>query len=195
MRTLDQLQDGARVCIPCHYNSGRKATVRCTAGHYDLIHIAIDDMPDRPYQSVLDGYLHIDVVGIREDLAIPADEPYMGYHRKEAEEIVEAVRHININYFAGTLKVLSETEEYYPLHSRDESPVKPLEAHLGGTWQAFYREGENWIVEAEKRSKKTIYLTKSTAQSDDDADIARQEALLENACEDGQMPGAMPADI
>lgn len=194
MRTLDKLPEGHRIVIPCRYNSGRNATVRVTENHYDIVHISIDDLPCRPYQSIADGYLHLDLDGINKNLAIAPDAPYVGYRRAEAEQVVEAVRQININYFAGTLAVLSDSEEYINLRSRDEYPVKPLEAHLGANWQAFYF-GENWIKEAEKRGKKPVFITRPTEQDDNDADVARREALLEQACEDGQMPGAMPADI
>lgn len=46
--------------------------------------------------------------------------------------------------------------------------------------------------ESERRSGKRVYLTRRTPDGPDEDDrVARQEAYLEQACEDGQIPGAL----
>lgn len=117
MRTLDKLpqhksNDGYlhRVCIPCIYNSGRKATVRATIGYPEIIHISIDTDSDRPYQGVLDSYLHVDTEKITEWLSHSPDESIMGHYYQEALDCIEMIKGINKYYFAEMLTVLSDNK-------------------------------------------------------------------------------------
>jgi len=153
MRNLETLPEGNKVVIPCVYNSGRRAYVRATIGHPEVIHISIETDRERPYQRVVDGYLHLDTDRIDRDLQISPDEPVGGYRKKEAEEIAKMAGGINKHYFAGTLLVMSDypTKMIVDRKIGDETweVVVPMtETHLGGSWQHYYQD-KNWLREAE----------------------------------------------
>lgn len=160
MNALNQLPEGKRICIPCQYNGGRTATVRATLGHPEIIHIAIDTDEHRPYQSIADGYLHIDRQRIDEWLAKDPAEPYGGHRHQDALDAIEMIKGINKYYFAGTLTVLSCSTE---IARKDISGamydvVLPMaSAHLGGSWQDYYQDNL-WVAEAETIKGSAIYL-------------------------------------
>jgi len=161
MNNLKRLPEGAKVVIPCVYNSGRRAYVRATVGHPEVIHIQILDDPERPYQGVVDRYLHL-CIGEIENKVICEYKGVLGeIERREAKNIIEAVKGINKYFFAGQLTVLSD----YPtkmivervINGENYEVVVPLsEAHLGGSWQHYYQD-RSWMKDAQGIKDDTIY--------------------------------------
>jgi hypothetical protein len=146
MGSLDRLpkhesNDGYlhRVCIPCVYNSGRRATVRVTIGHPEVIDIGIDTDRQRPYQSVVDGYLHIDTESIVRDLETDPHAPIVGYRHKEALEMVEMIKGVNTHYFAGDLQVLSDDKMIADSRCRRERGMRDVLRDVGDAWNDYSR--------------------------------------------------------
>jgi len=133
MRNLDKIESGrGRLAISCQFNSGRKATVRLHINNTKLIHLSIDTDDLRPYQLVLDGYLHLcDSAGVAQ----------WEYRKEEAEMERRAIAEINAAYFTNQLVWL--TDGHIDLDHR-RLIVKPLDkVPLGATWQKYSED--NWL--------------------------------------------------
>lgn len=113
MDGLKRIKSGkGRVCIRAVYNSGRKATVRVHLDNPDMIHISIETDPVRPYQSVADGYLHLeDTVGVVAGCTYDNWPEMRAVLEDEAASQRKAVAAINAAYFSKTLTVLSDSTE------------------------------------------------------------------------------------
>lgn len=111
--TLKRIESGkGRVCISAVYNSGRKATVRVHLRNPELIHISIDTDPIRPYQSAVDGYLHLeDTVGAVDKTTFSDWPAMLAILEAEADSQRKAVAAINAAYFAKKLIVISDNNE------------------------------------------------------------------------------------
>jgi len=87
-------------CIPCIFNSGRTATIRVNPAEPEKVHVSIETESGRPYQMVLDSYLHIDKDRL---------ESYAKY--ENVNEIKSTIDMINKYFFAGKLQVFSDDKE------------------------------------------------------------------------------------
>lgn len=157
---MNRLPDGTTVIIPCIYNSGRRAYVRTTAGHPEVIHIQILDDPERPYQRGVDGYLHLDTAEISKKADYEGTGFIRDLWRAEAQEIIEAVREICKYFIAGKLTVLSDEKMITRriISGENYEIVVPLsEAHLGGSWQHYYQDRSSWRDDAQAIKGDTIY--------------------------------------
>jgi len=80
----------------------------------------------------------------------------------------------------------------------DESMPRSLLHGLGATPQELLSDRGGVLAILDKMNIK-VYVTRPCRDEDEEAAeedrIARQEAELEVACEDGRLPGAMPADL
>jgi len=98
MSSLNKIKSGkGRLCIPCIFNGGRKATIRVHIDEPSIVHLSIESEPGRPYQSIIDGYLHID------NEMLELSKCY-----QSVDECKKAIDLINICYFSDNLKILSE---------------------------------------------------------------------------------------
>lgn len=156
---MNRLPDGTTVIIPCIYNSGRRAYVRTTAGHPEVIHIQILDDPERPYQRGVDGYLHIDEGKISEKINCETPGTLGDMWRQEGADMIEAVREICKYFIAGKLTVLSDEKMIIRrvISGENYEIVVPLsEAHLGGSWQSYYHD-RSWMTDAQAIKGDEIY--------------------------------------
>jgi hypothetical protein len=143
-----------RVCIPCVYNSGRKATVRATIGRPDVIDIAIETERGRPYQIVEDGYLHLNVEFIKKDLETDPNNWATGYRHQDALEIIEMVKGINKHYFAGTLTVLSDEKAIVDKYIRRYRSAKEVIHDIISAWRQHNRTLDfEWLFYEVKKPK------------------------------------------
>jgi len=117
---------GSRIVIPCAYNSGRHATVRCNADRPDVVHIAIDTDGSRPYQDATDGYLHI---------AADRLAAWLAHSPADAAAAETAIREININYFAGRLTVISDATEVADRYIPRRRTSRQVIADCAAAWR------------------------------------------------------------
>jgi len=132
------------------------------------------DADPHPDKIVLLGYVHL-------------DQPEMS-----TDQIAWLHERV-IDYFAGLYEPRMRN---YQQHTCAAGLPWTLtdKINLGGSCQR-YMDGD-WLAEAARRKGGRIYLTRPERTPDDSAArIAREEQSLELACEEGIIPGAMPADI
>lgn len=134
MRTLDNIKSGqGRLCLPCIYNSGRKACVRVNLNEPNLIHISIESEPGRPYQGIIDGYLHVDV----ESLESQGTWNCM-------DDCKKAIDLINKHFFSRTLIVFSDDKAVVDKWLEYD---RPLSQWLIDIYDALTDRQDSWIRE------------------------------------------------
>lgn len=147
------------------------------------------------------AYQWEDVPLAMEPIDDPKDAPHLSYvhltdSELDAEQIVWLQERV-IDYFAGLYRPqMRNYQRATYLMTADAAPTVTNDICLGGTCQR-HMSGD-WLAEAARRKGGKIYLTRpvSKGREDDDEDrIARAEAALDKAVEDGRLPGAMPADL
>ena len=138
MRTLDNIKSGpGSLCIPCEFCSGRGATIRMNINEPDKVHIAIEGENGRPYQGMLDSYLHINQENLK------ARSSY-----ENIDEIKCAIALVNKFYFAGKLQVYSDDKEIIDRWILKPRTIKQVIIDMVAAYQDtsddFYRDMMGW---------------------------------------------------
>jgi hypothetical protein len=130
-----------RIIILARYNSGRKAIVYIDTPDYRSIGIEIQTDARRPYDSVEDGYLHIDWDRQNEWESLGERYGLVG----EKELVREAIREININYFAGVLSIKSNSREMADVHLPRRRTVRQFITECLASRTAGLADMEVWF--------------------------------------------------